>query len=363
MATELHTLPLPVQQFAAESIDEDLQLLCVGIRTETHDVKTFTFASSDGRPVPFEAGQYIRFEVQAGNAPASRCYSLSSSPCNPQRVSITVKRVAGGLVSNWLHEHLVPGSVLQGTGPMGTFTLPRQIDGPLLLVSGGSGITPVMSMLRGLADAHRHPDIVFLHAARTPADLVFKDELEFRARVTPGLRVVFLPDRVESCSGFTGIAGRISHALFEMALPDIAQRTVMCCGPAPFMQAVRQICATQGVPPERYFEESFGSPVPDDPVATTAPRASDIATYQVSFAKQKKTLGVANDQTVLAAARKSGLRMPSSCGNGVCGTCKSKLISGSVDMKHGGGIRQREIDAGFFLPCCSKPQSDLVIDS
>ncbi len=128
------------------------------------------------------------------------------------------------------------------------------------------------------------------------------------------------------------------------------------------MNAVRQVCTARGV--LRYIEESFGGAAPDTTAATQSPVTSTegAATFKVTFAKQGKTLNVSVDQTVLSAARQGGLKLPTSCGNGVCGTCKSKLLIGQVDMKHEGGIRQREVDAGFFLPCCSKPLTELVID-
>lgn len=341
--------------------DTERELVCVDVQQETHDVRTFTFRADDGLPFAFSAGQYLRFSVPVHGEAQSRCYSASSSPLRPGLVSVAVKRVDGGLVSNWLHDHLAVGSRLPAVGPAGQFVLPEaSADGPLLLVSGGSGITPVMSMLRGLADAHRYPDIVFLHAARTPADLVFRAELEHRARVTPNLRVVFLPERDDG-SGYVGVLGRISDALLQVAVPDLAARTVMCCGPAPFMNAVRQICAARGVPAQRYIEESFGG-APVEAAPTAEPATAGTATFKVTFAKQGKTLDVRADQTVLSAARAGGIKLPTSCGNGVCGTCKSKLVSGQVDMQHQGGIRQREVDAGFFLPCCSRPLSELVLE-
>lgn len=359
MATE-ETLAASGAPDASGAEDAEHELVCVDIRQETHDVKTFTFRSAEAKPFAFTAGQYLRFAVDVQGEPLSRCYSASSSPLRPSLISVTVKRVDGGVVSNWLHDHLAVGNRLNGVGPSGLFMLPAAATGPLLLVSGGSGITPVMSILRGLADAHRYPDIVFLHAARTPADLVFRDELEYRAKVTPNLRVVFLPERCEN-AGYVGVHGRISDALLQVAVPDLADRTVMCCGPAPFMNAVRQICAARGVAPERYIEESFGT-APEVAPASPPADAAGAPTFKVTFAKQGKTLDVRADQTVLSAARQGGLKLPTSCGNGVCGTCKSKLLSGRVDMKHSGGIRQREVDAGFFLPCCSRALSELVVD-
>ncbi|WP_051243105.1 hybrid-cluster NAD(P)-dependent oxidoreductase [Azohydromonas australica] len=361
MATEL-TLPMSCDEGVYWNREADQELVCIDVRQETHDVKTFTFRARDDRYFSFDAGQYFLFELEIDGEMVSRCYSLASSALTPRSISITVKRVEGGKVSNWLHDHLKPGSAVRGTGPSGTFTLPGPAEGPYLLVSGGSGITPVMSMVRALADARRHPDIVFLHAARTPADLVFRDELLYRAKVTPNFRLLFLPERAGGEPGYAGVTGRVSEAFLKVAVPDLAERTVMCCGPAPFMGAVRQLSLALGVKPERYFEESFDAAVIDEDDVPLPPAAEAASTFKVKFAKQDKVIEVGAEQSVLAAARKSGVRLPSSCSNGLCGTCKSKLVSGSVDMKHNGGIRQREVDAGFFLPCCSKPLSDLVVD-
>jgi glycine betaine catabolism B len=347
--------------------EADAQLLCVDVRDETHDVKTFSFRAPQPRLFSFTAGQYMVFELEIDGEKVSRCYSLSSSPLRPSSVSITVKRVAGGRVSNWLHEHLRPGQLVAVRGPAGQFTLPTtgpgsELAGPYLFASGGSGITPLMSMARALADARHHPDIVFLHASRTPADVIFQDELRQMAKVTPGFRLLLLPESLAGSPDFPGMTGRVSEEFLKLAVPDIAQRTVMCCGPAPFMSAVRRCATALGVPPERYAEESFDASTLDDSPANPAPATQAVRTYQVTFAKQSRVMPVEATQTVLAAARKAGISLPSSCASGLCGTCKTKLVSGQVDMKQSGGLRRREIDAGYVLPCCSKPLSDLVLE-
>ncbi|NEJ26157.1 2Fe-2S iron-sulfur cluster binding domain-containing protein [Rhizobium leguminosarum] len=134
----------------------------------------------------------------------------------------------------------------------------------------------------------------------------------------------------------------------------------MCCGPAPFMAASRTISADLGVPPENYIEESFDAATEEASLQMTGDAV--LASFKVEFAKQSRTIDVTSDQTVLSCTKKAGIKIPSSCSNGLCGTCKSKLVSGTINMHHNGGIRQREIDAGFFLPCCSKPLTDLVIE-
>ncbi|WP_087002000.1 hybrid-cluster NAD(P)-dependent oxidoreductase [Rhizobium sullae] len=339
----------------------DDTVVCIDVHQETHDVKSFTFASPQGKWFAFDSGQYFLFDFPLDPDPERRCYSISSSPQRMSTFTVTVKRIADGKISNWLHDKLASGTTVKVQGPLGHFVRPRDAGRKFLLLSGGSGITPVMSIVRDLADTCEPTDVVFLHAARTPKDLIFREELSNLAGRMKGLRLHFLPEVVTGEPSWPGLTGRISSEFMKLAVPDIAERIVMCCGPAPFMAAARKISAELGVPASSYIEESFDAAVIDEtqlPVGEVVTAKS----FEVEFLKQARTIGVAREQTVLSCAKKAGLRIPSSCANGVCGTCKSRLVSGSVDMKHNGGIRQREIDAGLFLPCCSKPLSDLVID-
>ncbi|OWW04196.1 hybrid-cluster NAD(P)-dependent oxidoreductase [Rhizobium sp. R72] len=341
--------------------EHDDTLVCLDVHQETHDVKSFTFASPQGKRFSFDGGQYFLFDFPIGDDAEARCYSISSSPHRSNAFTVTVKRVVNGRISNWLHDNMRSGMTLKAQGPLGHFVCRRVANPKLLLLSGGSGITPVMSILRGLADRCEPADVVFLHAARSPVDLIFRSELNCLATRMKGLRLQFLPESVDGEPSWPGLTGRISPEFLKLAVPDIAERTVMCCGPAPFMATARLITAQLGVPSNGYIEESFDAAIIDEPVVI-GEASTPNKVFQVEFAKQSRKIEVADDRTVLACARKSGIRIPSSCSNGVCGTCKSKLVSGAVDMNHNGGIRQREIDLGLFLPCCSKPLSDLVID-
>ncbi|MBO9198515.1 2Fe-2S iron-sulfur cluster binding domain-containing protein [Rhizobium sp. 16-449-1b] len=341
--------------------EHDDTLVCIDIHQETADVKSFTFASADGKQFDFQSGQYFLFDFPMGDDAEARCYSISSSPHRSRTFTVTVKRVVNGRVSNWLHDNLGKGAIVKAQGPLGHFLRPLAKSPKLLLLSGGSGITPVMSILRDLADSHDPADIVFMHAARTPLDLIFRDELNCLASRMKRLRLHFLPETVIGEPSWPGLTGRITPEFMRLAVPDIANRTVMCCGPAPFMAAARSISSELGVSAGNYIEESFDAAVIDEP-GLPIEEAAAAKVWQVEFQKQNRKIEVKSEQTVLSSAKKAGVRLPSSCSNGVCGTCKSKLVSGSVEMNHNGGIRQREIDAGMFLPCCSKPLSDLVVD-
>ncbi|YCI06308.1 hybrid-cluster NAD(P)-dependent oxidoreductase (plasmid) [Ensifer sp. D2-11] len=339
--------------------DTDDTLLCVDVHYETHDVKSITFVSPEGKKFALGAGQYMLLELGIEGDTEARCYSISSSPLRNNAITVTVKRVAGGKVSNWLHDNLKPGMKVKASGPLGKFVRPQ--SDKYLFLSGGSGITPVMSMAREMLDSAQPVDVVFLHAGRSPRDFIFRDDLANIANRLKGFRLHLLPEEVGTERSWPGLTGRISMEFLTLAMPDIAERLVMCCGPAPFMMTARRLCSELGVPPENYHEESFDAAAIEEP-PTPVTEAGVAATFNVRFSKQAKSVDVRADQTVLSCGKKAGVRIPSSCANGICGTCKSKLVSGTVDMKHGGGIRQREIDAGFFLPCCSKPLSDLVVE-
>jgi ferredoxin-NADP reductase len=292
-------------------------------------------------------------------AGVQRCYTIASPPTRPWRIEITVKRPSAGPGAGWLHTQMRPGMRIKASGPMGDFTLSPEGAGRLLLLSAGSGITPLMSMARTLHDLGSPADTLFVQSARSPADLLFRHELAAMT-ARPGFRAVSIVGTDAPGQRWDGFRGRLNPAMLAMLAPDLHQRTVYCCGPAPYMTAVRAMLDAVGFDRARYHEESFDFGAATEPaVAEITP---DAGSFSIRFAKTGQTVPCPAGTTVLAAGRAAGIRLPSACGKGVCGTCKSRLLSGSVAMRHGGGIRQREIDDGFALLCCARPASDLVVD-
>jgi ferredoxin-NADP reductase len=340
----------------------DDELVCVAVRDETPDVRTFTFAARTPARFHYLPGQFLTFDVPVDGGSVNRCYTIASTPTRPDRISITVKRQAGGVVSPWLHAHVRPGVSLRAVGPMGDFSFVAAPAEAYLFLSGGSGITPLMSMARAHHDLAPEADIVFVHFARTPADIIFRNELASMTQIMPNLRVITVCEADAPGERWGGMRGRVSAAMLALLVPDLALRTVFDCGPAVFMAAVRTALGALDFDMRRYHEESFDFGTITEtpaPAEATAPTATGFA---VSFSKSGRSIAVGADQFVLTAARSAGMRLPSSCTKGMCGTCKSRLISGQVDMQHQGGIRQREIDQGMILICCSRPLSDLVIE-
>ncbi len=338
-------------------------LVCRQVRQETHDVKTFVFSGREPRTFQYLPGQHMTFELPA-NGMTTRSYTISASAARPYRIEITVKRVPGGPGSNWLHDNMMPGKELSVSGPGGEFTTDATTPRKLLFISAGSGITPMMSMTRTACDLSEPHDLHFVHAARSPKDIIFRKELELLACQNPGLKLAFTCETSTPDDSWAGYTGRLSIDRLELMSPDFRDRLIMCCGPAPFMEGVRGLLAKAGFDMSNYYEESFdfdalSTGIIEEP--TIAPEVSGQI-FRVSFPKTGHVVECHAGMTILSAAREAGLTPVSSCQRGICGTCKSKLLSGEVDMKHGGGIRQREIDQGKILICCSTPTSDVEVE-
>ena len=346
--------------------DIDDVLVCTHIIVQTHDVKTFLFRSRQPQHFNYLPGQFLTFDFdfEVDGEVINRCYSMSSTPTRPHLISITVKRVPGGPVSNWLHDCLKPGMEVRAVGPMGKFSSLNYPADKYLFISGGSGIAPLMSMARAYDDLSVTRDIIFAQFVRASNDFAFPGELELMAANMQNFRFVPVCEADAPSQRWSGFSGRISHPMLQLIAPDFMEREFMVCGPAPFMAAIRQLLDDAAFDKAHYHEESFDISDHTD-AQEVAARPSVVApaeVFAIEFRESGRSVGCGADTTVLNSGLAAGITMPYFCTQGVCGTCKSKLISGRVDMQHHGGIRKREIDNGMFLPCCSKPLTDLVVD-
>ena len=345
--------------------DQDDVLVCTHVRPETHDVKSFLFRTPAPRLFRFRPGQFITIEVEIDGEAVNRCYTISSPPTRPDTLSITVKRAPGGKVSNWLHANLKPGMAIKALGPAGEFSCTFHPAPKYLFLSGGSGVTPLMSMSRTFYELGEDPDVVFVHSARTPRDIIFRNELTMMTHGMTKFRTGFVCEQMGEHRDWSAPTGYLTLPLLKSIVPDLAEREIFCCGPDAYMKNVRAMLAEVGFDLAHYHEESFSfenlSAEEKAEVQNLQAEAPNTG-YTIEFTKSGRSIPCRPDQFILDAAKAAGMRLPFSCSKGVCGTCKSKKISGQVVMNHGGGIRQREIDAGMVLICCSKPLSDVVIE-
>ncbi|MGD8710900.1 MAG: hybrid-cluster NAD(P)-dependent oxidoreductase [Ectothiorhodospiraceae bacterium] len=345
------------------------QVRCVKVIHETWDTRTFNFMAEEPLMFFFKPGQFVTLELNIDGAQVMRSYTISSSPSIPYSFSITVKRIPGGLVSNWLHDHLKEGDTVAVHGPAGNFNCIDHSAEKVLLLSGGVGITPVMSMARWWFDTNADVDIAFVHSARTPRDVIFERELEHMDSRISNFNLSVVCERKEIGQTWAGYRGFVNEAMLNLIAPDFMEREIFCCGPAPYMRAIRDVLRANGFPMEHYHQESFAATPADNVVeAEEMSRQAKIEEedqelgYNVEFATTGMSVRSVPEETVHAVASRGGIFIPKACGMGICGTCKVMKKSGEVEMSHNGGITDEDVEAGYILSCCSVPKSDVVVD-
>lgn len=330
---------------------------------EAPDVMTFTFKPENpGHWFRYLPGQFVTLELPVGPEPVLRTYTLSSSPSRPYTVSVTVKAQKNSIGTRWMFDNLKPGMKLRAIGPLGDFSYVRHPGEKYLFISAGSGITPMMSMTRDMADRTPDTDVSFIHCARSPDDIICRWELEYLARHLPHFQLGFIVEQVGRSQLWAGLKGFVDKAKLSLLAPDFLERTVFCCGPEPFMATVRESLKSAGFDMSRYHEEAFQPVAAELPVAV-ASADGEVKAHKVSFSMSGKDGKCEPGFTVLQTARASGVRIGAACESGLCGTCRVMLLSGEVDMAHNGGILDEEIEEGYILACCSRPKTDVEVEA
>ncbi|MEL6439705.1 MAG: FAD-binding oxidoreductase [Cyanobacteria bacterium J06621_8] len=395
------------------------QLKCVQVTDETADVKTFTLISEPPVKFSYQPGQFVTLNLNINGKQVKRSYSISSTPSRPHSLEITVKRVPAppdepsappGLVSNWLHDNLKVGSQIEISPPMGKFTNFANPSAKLLLVSAGSGITPMMSMSRWICDTMSQVDVVFLHSARSPEDIIFRQELEMMTARYPNFKLAITVTRPVPGQSWYGYTGRINDTILPAIAPDYQDRTVYVCGSNPFMAATKELLQKLSFPMKNYYEESFGGapkkrkqqspiravpvadrtatiypfayaapatsiPAPTSPItavsiaaaksqaspvevsAAPAPMAQSSSPVVV-LAKSGQEIPCDGEESILDVAEAEGADLPSACRMGACGACKVRKLSGDV-------IYDDDVSCedGYILPCVARPVGRVAIEA
>ncbi|SHO58619.1 hybrid-cluster NAD(P)-dependent oxidoreductase [Vibrio quintilis] len=327
---------------------EQRVLECVSREEIARDFVTFWLSARQGTMAEYFPGQFISVELIIDGEPQSRCYTLSSSPSRPDLVAISVKRVQDGIVSNWLIDQFHAGDVLLAKAPAGDFHLPSQLSRPLLLLSAGSGVTPMLSMVRYLADRSQLNDVVFYHQCRSVADIPCRDELQALRQQHPGLRVIF--SLTQPPVDWFGLKGRFSSAHMRQ-IPELAQREVFICGPEGFIEQAKTLVTGAGVPEDSCHQELF---------AVTQERSSEP--YQELMIRINDHLISGNNQkTLLEQAESQDVSIPNSCRAGLCGACRVKIDKGQVRQESSPALDALAADQGIVLACCCIPETDIEV--
>ena len=346
---------------------------------ETPDVKTFRFVLPEGGPLPFDhiAGQYLNVKLMIGGKRVNRSYTIASSPTRTSYCEISVKRVPDGYASHHLHDTVKEGDLIDIGAAAGKFYFAGHEASRVVLVAGGVGITPMMSVVRSLTDRCWTGDIYLLFSVRKLHDIVFQHELEQLQKRFPNLHVcVALSADPEAA--WTGARGHITRELVLGFVPELSRGPVLLCGPGPMMTAMRKLFVDLGVPDAEVLEEAFVSP-PTPKAADAAGEASADAiagmataveadgetsdTPTVQFTRANKSVEVSGGLTVLEGAEDAGIAIPFECRSGICGQCKTKLVSGRVTMEVQDALTASDRSKGLILACQARPVRDCVVDA
>jgi 3-ketosteroid 9alpha-monooxygenase subunit B len=323
---------------------------------ETPDARSFVFElPSELAPLyRYKAGQFLTFQVALPDETILRCYSLSSAPETDARPKVTVKRVEGGRGSNWFNDSLREGATIAVLPPAGLFVL-RESSAPLCFFAGGSGITPVVSLIKsGLKTTKRRMRLIY--ANRDVRSVIFRAELDALEREHPDrLRVTH---HLDDKSGF--LEARQALAL----IAGFEDADFYLCGPAPFMEMVESMLVAAGTKRERIFIERFISlPSHQEVEAENTLAASEVAgqlhpsVVMIHLDGRTHRAPYCAGDTVLETARKAGLEPPFACEDGYCGSCAAKLVRGAVKMHKNEVFSPKEVEAGNILTCQSRPCS------
>ncbi|WP_061011350.1 hybrid-cluster NAD(P)-dependent oxidoreductase [Photobacterium leiognathi] len=345
---EIEVLETKPKEIYADNCDVKLQLTCVEREDIAQGFTTFWLEShQDNQALPtYLPGQHLPIQLEVNGEYISRRYTLSSSPSRPGRYGISVKRVDDGRVSNWLHEHFQVGDTLVADSPSGDFHLGVHTD-KLLLLSAGSGVTPMLSMLRYLSDNDRVRDVVFYHQCRTEADIPCLEELHALEEKHPSLdlRIVLSQPKRD----WQGESGRLSIGHLAM-MSDLDKRQVFVCGPDAFMASAKKLLLNMGMSASRYHQEAFG------PV-----RHAHQEKKAVELSVDGQVFQGNNQATLLEQAENAGIAMDYSCRVGFCGACKVTLVSGDVEQPDVPALSQQDREQGKVLACCCVPKNDSTI--
>ena len=324
---------------------------------ETPDVKTFRFVAPGGGPLPFAhvAGQYLNLKLTIDGRRVNRSYTIASSPTRGAYCEISVKRAANGYGSKHLHDTWREGARVHVSAPAGKFFFAGDEAERVVLVAGGIGITPMMSVIRSLTDRGWKGEMHLLYSVKKVEDVAFREELAYLQARFANLHVKI---------HVTSESGHLTRELVEGFVPKLAHGPVMLCGPDPMMTAMRALFVAIGVPDGEIHQEAFISTPPIEPGAAPAEELLQPGeSCAVQFARAGKTAEATPEVTLLELAEDAGVAIPFECRSGICGQCKTRVISGDVTMEVQDALTAGDREKGLVLACQARAVRDLVVDA
>ncbi len=327
---------------------------------ETTDTVTLHFKQPLFKKVKYKAGQFLTLLFTINGKQERRSYSMSSAPLLDNTVAVTIKRVEGGVVSNYVNDQVKAGDAIEVMQPLGNFTFEpdKKAERHLVLFGGGSGITPLMSILKTVLYFEPKTSVSLVYCNRHEGSIIFRKQLdELKEKFGERLNLVHVLSQPDKHWG--GYAGRIDETMVVNILNLLPQTSesstaYYICGPEGMMDAVKKGLKVRKVPQANIHTESFVSSVSEEELAAAT---SEITTQTVKITLDGETYEVVvrPDQSILEAGLDDGLDMPFSCQSGLCTACMGKKLKGEIKMIEPDGISDEEIKQGYVLLCVGHP--------
>lgn len=315
----------------------------------------------------YKSGQYLTLKLNINGSEERRAYSISSSPNIDEFIQITIKNIDGGFVSNFLVKNTKEGDWLDVLPPLGNFIVEPCLENKknYIMIAGGSGITPLMSMIKSILLNELSSNILLLYSNRFSDNIIFNNELNQLLATNPHRFRIYHFISKENINQ-NNFFGRLSPELFKKIIlsdtPYVKDAEFYLCGPTSLMQSIEQIIYELAIPKSRVHKESFVSTnfYDEDSAKPELPeyQTRDI---KVRVYGQEYDLRVDKEDNIITAGIKNGLIFPYSCQIGACSTCRAMLISGNVFMEIREGLTDAEVEQGYILTCQAHPMSDDVV--
>ena len=362
----------PAKKSAADELHGNTHYTNLKVKNiirETKDAISITFAHPESRKIKYKSGQFLSLIVTLSGKEVRRAYSLCSSPFVDEDLTVLVKRVDAGVLSNFLLDNLKVGESLKVMEPMGQFTTDYSKEGKrhLIMFAGGSGITPMMSHIKSTLSQEPESIVSLIYCNRNLESVIFMEELTRKEVQYEGrFHVIHVLD--EAPMNWQGYSGLLSHEmlkkLFER-IPNwgIEKTTYLMCGPEGMMKNAESLLQELHIPKEKTFKESFVTPTIDKDHKKEAAPATENKAHEVTirYDGQEYKFMVQPDRAILETALDLGFDLPYSCQSGLCTACRGKAISGKVKLDEEEGLSQSERDEGYVLTCVGHPLTDDVV--
>jgi ring-1,2-phenylacetyl-CoA epoxidase subunit PaaE len=344
------------------------ELTVKNIVQETKDAISIVFEQPANK-IQYKSGQFLTLIANISGKDVRRAYSLCSSPFVDADLAVTVKRVDNGLMSNWLPDNLKAGQKMKVMEPMGQFTTEHVKENKrhLVMFGGGSGITPMMSIIKSTLKQEPESICSLIYCNRDIDSIIFKEAFtQLETKYEGRLHVIHVLDNAPmNWQGYSGLLNKdMLVKLFER-IPDwgLEKTTYLMCGPEGMMKNVETLLSEQHIPKEKVFKESFvqGTIDKEQKKETVAASANVARVVTIKYDGQEYKVSVEPNNTILQTALDQGIDLPYSCQSGLCTACRGKALSGQVKLDEEEGLSKSERDEGYVLTCVGHPMSDDVV--